>query len=213
MFTGIVEELGSVISIAQRGEGSRLTLGCKTVLQDSKPGSSIAVNGVCLTATDLKADSFSADVAPETLSRTNLGSLSAGAKVNLERPLSPSGRLGGHIVQGHIDATGEFHSHLQLGDGDWWLTVRFPEELRPYVVFKGSIAIDGISLTIAALEADALSVTIVPHTFRNTTLATYSPGARLNLESDIIAKYVANLIGKLDAPSGLSVDKLKQMGY
>ena len=213
MFTGIVEELGRVTSIAQRGEGSRLTIGCKTVLQDSEPGSSILVNGVCLTATDLEADSFSADVAPETLSRTNLGGLSAGAKVNLERPLSPGGRLGGHIVQGHIDATGEFLSLDAVGDGDWWLTVRFPEELGPYVVFKGSIAIDGISLTIAALEADTMSVTIVPHTYRNTTLATYSPGARLNLESDIIAKYVANLIGKLERPSGLTVDKLKNMGY
>ncbi|MCP5118776.1 MAG: riboflavin synthase, partial [bacterium] len=207
------EEQGRVVSLSPRGEGATLTIACATVLEDSKPGSSISVNGVCLTAAELQPDSFSADVAPETLRRSNLGGLRAGAMVNLERPLSPSGRLGGHIVQGHVDATGEFLSLEELGDGDWWLIVRFPEEIAPYTVFKGSIAIDGISLTIAALEDDTLSVTVVPHTYRNTTLSGYSPGARLNLECDIIAKYVANLVGKLDRPTGLSVDKLKEMGY
>src|SRR5262249_24366526 len=135
-------------------------IGCKTVLGDSRAGDSILVNGVCLTAVGLQPDSFGADLAPETLRRSNLGALRAGSRVNLERSLSPSGRLSGHIVQGHVDATGEFLSLESLGDENWWLKVRVPSELDPYLVFKGSIAIDGVSLTIAALEADVLSVTI-----------------------------------------------------
>ncbi|HTP32257.1 MAG TPA: riboflavin synthase [Candidatus Acidoferrales bacterium] len=213
MFTGIIEELGAVASMEIRAAGARLKVRCATVLSDSGEGASIAVNGVCLTAVDIRPDSFSADVAPETLKRTNLGALRAGSRVNLERPLSPSGRLSGHIVQGHVDGTGEFLSLDALGDENWWLRLRIPAELDPFLVFKGSIAIDGISLTIAALEGDVLSVTIIPHTFRNTTLAGYRLGARVNLECDILAKHVEKLLRKLNLKEPLSIDKLRSQGW
>ena len=208
MFTGIVEELGTVEAAAPR-----LRVRCSTVLEGSGEGASIAVNGVCLTAVDLRPDSFSADVAPETLRRTNLGALRPGSRVNLERPLSPTGRLSGHIGQGHVDGTGEFLSLDALGDDNWWLRVRVPSELDPFLVYKGSIAIDGISLTIAALEGDVLSVTIIPHTWRNTTLGIYRPGAHVNLECDVLAKHVEKLLRKLDVKGGLTVDKLREQGY
>ena len=213
MFTGIIEELGTVEGIEPRGTGTRLTIQCASVLEDMVAGSSIAVNGVCLTAASLRPRSFAADVSPETTRLSNLAGLHPGAKVNLERPLQASGRLGGHIVQGHVDATGEFVSLEALGDANWWLTVRFPAELNPYLVLKGSIAIDGISLTIAGLEGDLLSATIIPHTYENTTLHIYQPGARLNLECDIIAKYVARLVGRSARPSSLTVEKLQELGY
>ena len=176
-------------------------------------GASIAVNGVCLTAVDLKPDSFSADLAPETLRRSNLGGLRAGSRVNLERPMSPGGRLSGHIVQGHVDGTGEFLCLDELGDENWWLRIRVPAELDAFLVYKGSIAIDGISLTIAALEGDVLTVTIIPHTYRNTTLAGYRAGSRLNLECDVLAKHVEKLLRKLDIKTGLTVEKLRDNGY
>ena len=204
MFTGIIEELGTVEAMTPGAAGARLTVRCATVMADMVTGASIAVNGVCLTAVDPRPDCFSADVAPETLRRSNLGALRAGSCVNLERPLSLSGRLGGHIVQGHVDGT---------GDDNWWLRIRVPAELDPFLVYKGSIAIDGISLTIAALEADTLSVTIIPHTWRNTTLAGYRTGARVNLECDILAKHVAKLLGKLDVKERLTVEKLRENGY
>ena len=208
MFTGIIEELGAVEAAAPR-----LRIRCSTVLGDSTEGASIAVNGVCLTAVDLRPDSFAADVAPETLRRSNLGALRPGSRVNLERPLSPTGRLSGHIVQGHVDGTGEFLSLEALGDDNWWLRIRVPAELDPFLVYKGSIAIDGISLTIAALEGDVLSVTIIPHTYRNTTLVGYRPGAKVNLECDVLAKHVEKLLRKLDVKSGLTVEKLKEQGF
>jgi riboflavin synthase len=213
MFTGIIEELGTVESMVAGAAGARLRLRCATVMADTATGASIAVNGVCLTAVDPRPDSFSADLAPETLRRSNLGDLRAGSRVNLERPLSPSGRLSGHIVQGHVDGTGEFLALEALGDENWWLRIRVPADLDPFLVYKGSIAIDGISLTIAALEGDTLSVTIIPHTWRNTTLAGYRPGARVNLECDILAKYVAKLLGKLDVKAPLTVEKLREKGY
>ncbi|MGO9258053.1 MAG: riboflavin synthase [Bryobacteraceae bacterium] len=215
MFTGIVEELGTVESLETRAAGSRLKVRCSTVMSDLTEGASIAVNGVCLTVVGIvtRADSFSADLAPETLRRSNLGALRAGSRVNLERPLSPTGRLSGHIVQGHVDGTGEFLALDALGAENWWLRIRVPAELDPFLVYKGSIAIDGISLTIAALEGDVLSVTIIPHTYRNTTLGGYRPGARVNLECDILAKHVEKLLRKLDVKSGLTVDKLRENGY
>ena len=213
MFTGIIEESGAVDSLQARAAGARLKVRCATVMSDMTEGASIAVNGVCLTAVELRPDSFSADLAPETLRRSNLGDLRAGSRVNLERPLSPSGRLDGHIVQGHVDATGEFLSLEALGDDNWWLRIRVPAELDPFLVYKGSIAIDGISLTIAAIETDALSVTIIPHTYRNTTLGTYRPGARVNIECDILAKHVEKLLRKLDVKSGLTINKLQEQGY
>ena len=213
MFTGIVEELGTVASIQTRAAGSRLSVRCSTVMEDLREGASIAVNGVCLTAIDPRPDSFSADLAPETLRRSNLGELRAGSRVNLERPLAPTGRLSGHIVQVHVDGTGEFLALEALGDENWWLRIRVPAELDAFLVYKGSIAIDGISLTIAALEGDVLSVTIIPHTYRNTTLGGYRAGARVNLECDILAKHVEKLLRKLDMKSPLTVEKLRESGY
>jgi riboflavin synthase len=189
MFTGIIEEVGQVESA-----GARLRVRCATVMSDLTEGASIAVNGVCLTAVDLQPDSFGADLAPETLRRSNLGDLHKGSRVNLERPLAAGGRLNGHIVQGHVDGTGEFLSLEELGDDNWWLRICVPAELDRYLVFKGSIAIDGISLTVAAIEDRVMSVTIIPHTYRNTTLGGYSPGARVNLECDILAKHVEKLM-------------------
>ena len=213
MFTGIIEELGAVESVVARAAGARLKVRCATVMQDMTEGASIAVNGVCLTAVDLRPDGFFADMAPETLKRSNLGALRAGSRVNLERPLSPGGRLSGHIVQGHVDGTGEFVSLDALGDENWWLRIRVPAELDPFLVFKGSIAIDGISLTIAALEGDVLSVTIIPHTYRNTSLGGYRTGDRVNLECDVLAKHVEKLLRKLDLKTSLTVEKLRENGY
>jgi len=212
LFTGIIEELGRVASLEPRGDGARIQIACRTVLEDSVAGSSIAVNGVCLTAADLGSGWFAADVAPETLRRSNLEDLRTGSEVNLERPVTPTGRLGGHIVQGHVDATGELVSLEELGDGNWWLNVRVPDEARRYVVLKGSIAIDGISLTVASVENDVVSVTVVPHTYANTTLRSRQPGARLNIECDIIAKYVMSYVDRLERP-GLTVEKLREMGF
>jgi riboflavin synthase len=189
MFTGIIEELGTVAAC-----GTRLVVDCATVLEDAQEGSSIAVNGVCLTALDLTPDSFKADLAPETLARTNLGDLLVGSRVNLERPVTPATRLSGHIVQGHVDATGELIALDELRDGNWWLKVRVPAALDRYLVHKGSIAIDGISLTVATLEGDVLGVTIIPHTYANTTLGSRRAGERVNLEVDVLAKHVEKLI-------------------
>src|SRR5580700_12310065 len=177
MFTGIIEELGTVAAC-----GTRLVVTCSTVLEDAQNGSSIAVNGVCLTALDLMRDSFAADLAPETLRRSNLGDLTVGSRVNLERPVTPVTRLSGHIVQGHVDGTGVLESLEELGGGNYWLKVRIPAELDRYLVKKGSIAIDGISLTIAAIDGGVISVTIIPHTFQSTSLGSARPGARLNIE-------------------------------
>ncbi len=195
VFTGIIEELGTIQSLEWRGEAARLRISCAIVLTDAAEGCSISVNGVCLTAIDLEPSSFAADLAPETLRRTNLGALAKGALVNLERPLQAAGRLGGHVVQGHIDGTGEFLSFDQLGhDNNWWLKICIPEELDRYVVFKGSIAIDGISLTVAAIEDRVVSVTIIPHTYQHTALRTHKPGDFVNLECDIFAKYLEKMI-------------------
>lgn len=208
MFTGIVEELGTVIAA-----GASLSVACVTVLGGAQVGASIAVNGVCLTASELRPDSFSADLSPETLERSNLGDLRPGSRVNLERPLSASGRIDGHIVQGHVDGTGEFLALDSLGGDNWWLRVRIPEALDPYLVFKGSIAVDGVSLTVASIESGVLSVAVIPTTFRNTTLGTYRPGARVNLECDILAKHVEKLLRRLDLKQPLTIDKLRDQGY
>jgi riboflavin synthase len=189
MFTGIIEELGTIAVC-----GTRLVVDCSVVLNDAHEGSSIAVNGVCLTALDLSRESFAADLAPETLARTNLGDLRVGSKVNLERPATPMTRLSGHIVQGHVDGTGELMVLDELRDGNWWLKVRVPAALDRYLVHKGSIAIDGISLTIASLDENALGVAIIPHTYANTTLGSRKVGDRVNLEVDVMAKHVEKLI-------------------
>ena len=194
MFTGIVEELGTVAALEPRPAGARLRIRCTTVLSDAEEGSSIAVNGVCLTALDLRSDTFAADLAPETLARTNLGALREGARVNLERPLLATGRLSGHVVQGHVDGTGEFLGLENIGESNWWLRIRVPAELDKYVVYKGSLAIDGISLTVAAIENGVVAVTIIPHTYEMTTLRGYRAGDRVNLECDVLAKYVEKML-------------------
>jgi riboflavin synthase len=214
MFTGIVEETGSVARIDRLAAGARLEIRCRAVLADSSPGSSIAVNGVCLTAVSFTRESFFADVSPETLGRSNLGALAVGSPVNLERPLSASSRLGGHLVQGHVDGAGELLALDPLGDGNWWLTVRIPAELDRYVVEKGSIAIDGISLTVASIEAGVLAATVVPHTYASTVLGSYRRSDQVNIECDILAKYVEKLLGNRKEPkSTLTMEKLRDLGY
>ena len=214
MFTGIIEELGAVERLEPRATGARLRMRCRTVLEDLKEGSSIAVNGVCLTAAGVQPDAFTADLSPETLERTNLGDLRAGSLANLERPLTPTGRLGGHLVQGHIDGAGELLALDPLGDDNWWLTLRIPPELDRYVVSKGSIALDGISLTVAEIDAGVLGVTIIPFTYHSTTLRTRRPGDRLNIECDLLAKYVEKFLGSLrQEHSKLTIERLQEMGY
>jgi riboflavin synthase len=194
VFTGIIEELGTVASLDSRPVGARLRINCKEILGTLKQGGSIAVNGVCLTAVDLAPDSFSADLAPETLSRSNLGALVAGSRANLERPVTLATLFSGHIVQGHVDATGEILSLEPLGEGAW-LKVKVPQELDRYLVHKGSIALDGISLTIAALEpGPAVGVAVIPHTLENTTLGRARAGGRVNIEVDVLAKHVEKLL-------------------
>ncbi|MCX6587463.1 MAG: riboflavin synthase [Acidobacteria bacterium] len=194
MFTGIIEELGVVESLTPQEAGARLRIGAGTVLGDVFPGASLAVNGVCLTAVDLAPGSFAADLAPETLGRTNLGELRAGDRVNLERPLSPMGRLGGHMVQGHVDGTGELLALEPLGNDNWWLRIRVPAELERYLVEKGSVAVDGISLTVARIGGGEMAITIIPHTYEHMTLGWRRPGWRVNLECDMLAKYVEKLL-------------------
>jgi len=194
MFTGIVEELGTVAEIEKLQAGARLRVRCSTVLSDLAIGASIAVNGVCLTAVSVDESGFAADLAPETLSRSNLGDLKAGSRVNLERAVTPVTRLSGHIVQGHVDAAGEVVALDALGDGNWWLKVRVPQTLNRYLVEKGSIALDGISLTIAAIDKNVVGVTIIPHTFANTTLGQMRVGSRVNIEVDVLAKHVEKLL-------------------
>ncbi len=194
MFTGIIEELGTLESLTPQPTGARLRIRAKTVLTDVFAGASIAVNGVCLTAVDLALGAFAADLAPETLSRTNLGDLRPGDRVNLERPLSPSGRLGGHMVQGHVDGTGEFLALEPLGNDNWWLRIKVPAALDRYLIEKGSVAVDGISLTVARITGCEMAITIIPHTYEHTTLGAYQPGSRVNLECDMLAKYVEKLL-------------------
>jgi riboflavin synthase len=194
MFTGIVEELGRVHSIEPLTTGARLSIACHSALEDAQSGASVAVNGACLTAVEIGCYGFSADVSPETLTRTNLGQLQPGSAVNLERPLRVSARLDGHFVLGHVDGTGEVLELNELGQGNWWLRLRIPRELARYIVEKGSVAVDGISLTVAAISGEVVEFTIVPHTYRNTTLQTYRPGSRVNIEVDILAKHIEKLM-------------------
>ena len=194
MFTGIIEELGAVEA------GERFSIHFKVVLSDLTPGASVSVNGVCLTAVDIRTDGFSADLAPETLQRTNLGDLRPGDRVNLERPLMLQTRLSGHIVQGHVDGTGVLEALRELGDGNWELEVRVPQDLDRFLVYKGSIAIDGISLTIASVCDGLVRVAIIPHTYEVTNLASRKVGDRVNIECDVLAKHVDKLLGHLSHP-------------
>lgn len=201
MFTGIIEETGAVLSIERSEAGSRMRFAADTVLSDLEIGGSIAVNGCCLTAIKIDSEGFAADLSPETLEKTNIGDLAVGSRVNLERPLLPTTRLSGHFVQGHVDATGEFVGVTPAGDDNWTLRVRAPEETLKYLVYKGSIAIDGISLTIARLDEDVIEVAVIPHTYRETNLSDLHPGQRVNLECDMIAKHIERLLPSIEIPS------------
>ncbi len=189
MFTGIVEEVGSVTSISSNG----MTVQAEKVMSDLKQGDSISVNGACLTAVSLSNTEFTVDLSPETMRRTSLGDLSSGGVVNLERALSASDRMGGHIVQGHVDGTGRITSTKEDGDSIV-IRVRAPKRLMPYIVEKGFIAVDGISLTVVKVGTSSFTLAVIPYTLRNTNLETLSVGARVNLEADILAKYVENLL-------------------
>jgi riboflavin synthase len=194
MFTGIVEELGRIASLTEGETGASLVVLCSRVLQDATVGASVAVNGACLTAVEIWADRFRADLAPETLRRTNLGGLVIGSDVNLERPLRANGRLDGHFVLGHTDGTAEIVSLDDLGNDNWWLQIRVPSPLTRYIVSKGSLAVDGISLTVAEIAGDIVSFTVIPHTYEHTTLHTYGKGSPVNIEVDILAKHLERLL-------------------
>jgi riboflavin synthase len=194
MFTGIVEELAHVRAITPVAGGARIEIAATTVLDDATIGASIAVNGVCLTVVELGDGCWSADAVIETLNRSNLGDLTAGDVVNLERPVRLVDRLGGHLVQGHVDATGVLRSREPQSDGSHVVRIDAPEDALRYVVHKGSITVDGISLTIAAVHDDGFSIAVIPHTLAVTTLGTRVVGARVNLEVDLIAKYVERLL-------------------
>jgi riboflavin synthase len=193
MFTGIIEELGSVRAIEQHGENARIVIGASVVTEGTKHGDSIAVNGVCLTALDVQPDSFAADVSRETLLRSTLGALKPGTPVNLERAVTPATRLGGHIVQGHVDARGRLNGVEDHGES-WAVRIEYPTEIARYLVFKGSVAVEGISLTIAALTDEYFEVAIIPKTWDVTNLSHLKPGDLVNLEVDVIAKYLERLL-------------------
>lgn len=214
MFTGIVEEVGRVQSVEGRAQGSRLRIEAARVMDDLREGDSVAVSGVCLTAAEIGGGGFWADVSRETLERSTLGEARAGTRVNLERALRAGGRLGGHIVQGHVDGTGVVRAMEERGGGDWWLEVEAPAELSRYLVYKGSIAVDGISLTVARVDGPVFAAAVIPHTWAHTTLKDARPGVRVNLETDILAKYVERLLEQMEArPERLTVEKLRALGY
>lgn len=198
MFTGIVEEMGTVEGIRQGAHSAVLQIRARTVLSDLKVGDSVAVNGVCLTVISLGTDGFSADVMHETLNRSTLGELRAGSAVNLERAMPANGRFGGHIVAGHVDGTGRIRE-LKRDDNAVWYTIQAPPQVLRYVVEKGSIAIDGISLTVARVGGDWFSVSVIPHTAAVTALSGRRGGDRVNLECDVIGKYVEKLLKPFQA--------------
>ncbi|HEY6010831.1 MAG TPA: riboflavin synthase [Nitrospirota bacterium] len=211
MFTGIIEEMGSVRALRREGIAARLTISASAVLGGTVIGDSICVNGVCLTVVDLAKDGFSADVAAETLKVTNLGELKAGANVNLERALQLSARIGGHLVSGHVDAVGRIREKREEGNG-WRIFIDAPETVLRYVIKKGSIAIDGISLTVADVDRSGFSIAMIPHTAKLTTLGFKAGGDSVNLEADIIGKYVERLLsGRVEG--GVNLDFLKRSGF
>ena len=193
MFTGIIEELGRVREIERRGEDARIVIEARAVTEGSRDGDSISVNGVCLTALALTPDSFAADVSKETLFRSTLGNLKTGSPVNLERAVTPVTRLGGHIVQGHVDARGKFLAAENHGDS-WTFRFGYPKEIARYLVLKGSVAVEGISLTIANLTDDYFEIAVIPKTLELTNFSQLQPGDEVNLETDVIAKYVERML-------------------
>lgn len=211
MFTGIIEEIGTVRRIEHGAKGARLTIQAKTVLEDTRIGDSIATNGVCLTVISMTGDSFSADVMAESLRRSSLGTLQGGSPVNLERAMAANGRFGGHIVSGHIDGTGTIASQKRE-DNAVWVKIKTPAPLLRYIVEKGSIAIDGVSLTVAAVTDTDFSVSIIPHTGAQTILLGKKPGELVNLECDVIGKYVEKMLTPHKS-SGITMDFLAQHGF
>jgi len=193
MFTGIIEELGTVASFEPHQGGAKMRIAARTVVEGTAAGDSIAVNGVCLTALEVSPEGFSADLSQETLDRSTLGNLKIGSLVNLERAVTPATRLGGHIVQGHVDGRGRFDSAVQSGDF-WAVRISFPQDMARYFVYKGSVAVEGISLTIADLADDHFDFAIIPKTWELTNLSTLRPGDPVNLEADVIAKYVEKMM-------------------
>lgn len=193
MFTGIIEELGKVAAIAQQPDAIRLTIACHKVLSDLKRGDSISCSGTCLTAIDIDGSSFTADVMLETLNRSSLSEVKVGDVINLERAMQHETRFGGHIVQGHVDGVGEIISREKSDNWDW-VRIRIPKELMRYVVMKGSITIDGISLTVNELGDDHIAVSLIPETLEVTTLGYKQPGDKVNVEADVLAKHIERLL-------------------
>ncbi len=213
MFTGIVEEVGRIFSIEQRGENRRIIVNAERSPKQLKTGDSVSVSGVCLTALDIKPGTFSADLAPETWARTSFSRIREAALVNLELPMKADGRFGGHIVQGHIDGVGKLIAFDRIADSEnRWLEISLPEEVEKYTVYKGSIAIEGISLTVAKLEKGRCTVAVIPHTVEMTNLHSLKPGDAVNLEADLIAKYVEKMM-RGDAGSSLTVEELVRQGF
>jgi riboflavin synthase len=214
MFTGIIEEVGLITHIEQRGENRRITITATNASKELKPGDSVAVSGVCLTALNIKPGSFCADLAPETWECTSFSRLHKGAQVNLELPMKADGRFGGHIVQGHVDGVGKLLALERIADSEnFWLRIELPSEIEKYTVYKGSICIEGISLTVAKLEGRACTVAIIPHTVEMTNLNSLRPGHPVNLEADLIAKYVEKMMTGQQAESSLTVEELVRQGF
>jgi riboflavin synthase len=216
MFTGLIETTGTILGVKERPGASRITIEAPGLAARLKTGDSIAVSGVCLTALDIEPPIFHADLAAETVARTSLTALKPGATINLELPTPAGAPLGGHIVQGHVDATGTLLSLEPITPNaeqtDWWLQVEVPESIRPFMIEKGSVAIEGISLTIARWDGKTLSIAIIPHTYAATNLHTLAPGSPVNLEVDVLIKYAAQKAHP-DAKFELTVDYLIANGY
>jgi len=214
MFTGIIEEVGRVDAIEVKGEKRQLNVSSSKLVRELKTGDSISVSGVCLTAVDISKNSFSADLAQETWLRTSFSRVKPGAMVNLELPMRANGRFDGHIVQGHVDGVGTVTFFDPIPDGnDYCLTLNVPSELTRYIVEKGSLAIEGISLTVAAIEGTRVTIAIIPHTAEVTNLRTLKPRDPLNLEVDVIAKYVEKMIAPEKSKNTITLEKLVQAGF
>lgn len=212
MFTGIIEEVGKVQSIRKGRNSATVLIGARTILEEIRLGDSIAVNGVCLTVTSFSKSGFTADVMHETLTRSSLGSLRAGSPVNLERAMPANGRFGGHIVSGHIDGTGTI-STIAKDDNAVWYTVKTGSHILRYIIEKGSVAVDGVSLTVAKVHNDGFSVSIIPHTAAQTILSTKRIGDIVNLENDCIAKYVERLLGTQSPKAAITTEFLAKHGF
>jgi riboflavin synthase len=213
MFTGIVEEVGRIARIEQKGENRRIVIAGQNTPKQLKTGDSCAVSGVCLTALAITPTSFAADLAPETWVRTSLSRITEGALVNLELPLRADGRMGGHMVQGHVDGVGKLLEFERIANSDdYWLHIEVPAELEKYIVFKGSIAIEGISLTVARLEGLICTIAIIPHTVEMTNLGSLKPGDPVNIETDIVAKYLEKWMRKPET-APLKAETLVAKGF